>query len=99
MKIGFDFDDTLSTNKGKNIAKLRKSQGHTLYIVSARNEVGEDMLSVGADLGIPKERIFAVGSNLEKLKKIEALKLNYFYDKNPDVVKSLNKYGIKASLV
>ena len=40
MKIGFDFDDTLTTTKGMNIAKLRRSQGHELFIVSARNEVG-----------------------------------------------------------
>ena len=96
MKIGFDFDDTLTTTKGMNIAKLRRSQGHELFIVSARHEVSEEMKTKGAELGIAPSKIFATGSNLEKLKKVEALGLKLFYDNNPDVVKALNGYGIKS---
>ena len=54
------------------------------------------MKNKGAELGIPALKIFATGSNLEKLKKVEALGLGLFYDNNPDVVNALNDYGIKA---
>lgn len=32
-KIGFDFDDTLTTISGTNIAQHRKAKGDELYIV------------------------------------------------------------------
>ena len=35
MKVGFDFDDTLNTISGTNIAQHRKAKGDTLYIISA----------------------------------------------------------------
>ena len=96
MKIGFDFDDTLTTTKGKNIAKFRAMQGHTLYIVSARDKVSEEMIALGKRMSIPEQRIFAMGSNLEKIKKVESLGLGLFYDNNYDVVNALNRYGINA---
>ena len=35
-KISFDYDDVLSTEKGKELAKRKMSDGNTVYIISAR---------------------------------------------------------------
>jgi hypothetical protein len=96
MKIGFDFDDTLTTEKGMRIARFRNTSNNELYIISARHQVGSDMLSKGKDLGISPSHIFATGSNKAKVEKIASLGLRMFYDNNNDVIEALHSAGIKA---
>lgn len=96
MKVGFDFDDTLTTRSGTNIAQHRKAKGDTLHIVSARNEVSDDMKRKAELLGIPLSNIHATGSNKAKVEEVISLGLEVFYDNNPDVISELRKAGIKA---
>ena len=88
-KISFDYDDTLSTDKGKELAK---KQTGTLYIISARNDK-EGMLSTAKELGIPSSRVYATGSNKAKVEKIKELGISKHYDNNPDVIKELGNIG------
>ncbi len=88
-KISFDYDDTLSTERGKELAK---NQQGTLYIISARSSK-EGMLSTAKELGIPESRIYATGSNKAKVEKIKELGIDKHYDNNPDVIKELNGIG------
>lgn len=88
-KISFDYDGVLSTDKGTELAK---SLNDTLYIISARREK-DGMINKGNELGIPEERIYAIGSNKAKIDKILELGIDLHYDNNPDVVKELGKHG------
>jgi len=96
MKIGFDFDDTLTTEKGMRVARFRNSPNNELYIVSARHELGSDMLAKAKELGIGWNHVFATGSNKAKVEKVASLGLHIFYDNNIDVIEALKSAGIKA---
>ena len=96
MKVGFDFDDTLTTEKGMRLARFRNNPHNELFIVSARHEVGSDMLAKAKELGISSGNIYATGSNKAKVEKVIKLGLAYFYDNNKDVIDALNSKGVKA---
>lgn len=81
-KIGFDFDNTLSTSRGQN---LFKSLSGTMYVITARNHQSPDVFKVTDRLGIPRSRVFFSGSNQNKVQKIKELGLDVFYDNNPSV--------------
>ena len=93
-KVSIDYDDTLSTDKGKQLAKRLISEGKDVYIISARHDV-EGMLSVAKELGIPESRVYATGSNSAKVEKIKDLGVTKHYDNNSDVVKELGSIGSK----
>ena len=96
MKVGFDFDDTLTTEKGMRVARFRNNPNNELYIVSARHEVGNDMLEKAKELGISSSHVFATGSNKAKVEKVLQLGIAFFYDNNKDVMDALNSKGVKG---
>lgn len=97
-KISFDYDDTLSTNKGKELAKKEIELGNTVYIISARSDKNA-MLGVAKDLGIPEGRVYATGSNKAKVEKVKELGIQKHYDNNSDVIKELGSIGEKFMLM
>ena len=93
-KVSFDYDDTLTTLRGKAKAKEEIKKGNTVYIISARNnKLG--MKIVANELGIPDSRIYATGSNLAKVRKIRELGIDKHYDNNSDVIRDIPEIGIK----
>ena len=92
VKISIDYDDTLSTERGKELAQRLINDGDIVYIISARND-GEGILSVAESLGIPTSRIYETGSNSAKIQKIKDLGITKHYDNNSDVVKELGSVG------
>ena len=94
QKISFDFDDTLSTAKGKELASKLISEGNLVYIISARSNK-EGMLDVAGELNIPESRVYATGSNNLKIEKIKELGINKHYDNNADVINELGSIGEK----
>ena len=95
-KVSIDYDDTLSTSRGKDLAKRLIAEGKAVYIISARQDK-EGMLSVAKDLGIAESRVYATGSNKAKVEKIKELGITKHYDNNADVVKELGSIGSKFS--
>ena len=97
-KISFDYDDTLSTKKGYELAQSLIKQGATLYVISARTDkqgIIKDLYDDASDsLIIPATRIYAMGSNKAKVEKIKELGINKHYDNNPDIIKELGPIGI-----
>jgi hypothetical protein len=91
-KVSFDYDDTLTTNKGKELAKRKIEEGKTVYIISARHSVS-NMLSTAKELGIPLSRVYATGSNKAKVEKVLSLNIGTHYDNNTDVVNELKGIG------
>lgn len=51
------------------------------------------MLSKAKELGIPESRVYATGSNENKIAKIKELGINKHYDNNENVVKELEGIG------
>lgn len=96
-KVSFDYDDTLSTDKGKETAKRLINQGDTVYIISARNDK-EGMIGIAESLNIPASRVYATGSNSAKIEKIKELGISNHYDNNPDVISKLKESGINGIL-
>ena len=95
-KVSIDYDDTLSTSRGKDLAKRLISEGKAVYIISARQDK-EGMLSVAKDLGIDESKVYATGSNKAKVEKIKELGITKHYDNNADVIKELGSIGSKFS--
>ena len=93
-KISYDYDDTLSTERGKQMAVNDIKNGATVYIISARQDK-EGMLTTAKELGIPESRVYATGSNKAKVEKVIELGIAKHYDNNADVIKELNKVGQK----
>ena len=89
-KISFDFDGTLNTTKGKELAKSFKDA--QLYIISARDNKTE-MYKIADEVGIPTFRIYAMGSNELKVFKIKDLGIKTHYDNNIEVIKQLPGVG------
>jgi len=97
MKISFDYDGTLSTAKGTEMAKEFIAKGKDVYIISARHlKVG--MINKAQSLGIPVSRVYATGSNKAKIEKIQSLGIEEHYDNNKDVIDILNQLGINGKL-
>jgi hypothetical protein len=91
-KISFDYDGTLSTLKGTELAQSLIDSGAEVYIISARGDK-EGMLSKAEKLGIPVGRVYAMGSNKAKIEKIKELNIVTHYDNNADVIRELGDIG------
>jgi hypothetical protein len=91
-KVSFDYDDVLSTEKGKELANRLIKEGALVYIISARREK-DGMLKTAQDVGIPESRVYATGSNKAKLEKVKELGIQTHYDNNPDVINELGNVG------
>ena len=97
-RVSFDYDETLTTAKMMDKAKELISQGVDVYIISARHRA-VPMFSRADELGIPKSRIFATGSNKAKVEKILALNMDVHYDNNPDVIDALKGTNTRGVLI
>ena len=91
-KISFDYDSTLSTKKGTDLAKKLIKENNDIYIISARH-LKSGMLNKAKELNIPMNRVYATGSNVNKINKIKSLKIQTHYDNNSNVIKELNGIG------
>lgn len=88
--ISFDFDDTLSTDRGLQMAQ---SMPNEKYIISARAEVTPDMIERARAAGISEDRIFATGSDKAKIAKIKELGINRHIDNKQSVINKLGSAG------
>ena len=90
-KISFDFDDTLDTQKGQEMAKAKIAQGYTVYIVTARQQTdAAEVLKVADELGIPKSQIYFT-NGADKWKLISKLGISEHYDNNQEQVDKINQ--------
>lgn len=98
LKVSFDYDETITTSPIQEKALQLINSGNDVYIISAR--IDKDKIIALADkLGIPHSRVYATGSNDNKLEVINRLKIDVHYDNNPDIIKSLkgtNTKGVKV---
>jgi hypothetical protein len=88
-KVSYDYDGVLSTDAGKEKALRDYQAGNLVYVISARHDK-TSMLNVARELHIPSDRVYATGSNREKVKKIDSLGIEIHTDNNPDVILQVN---------
>ena len=88
QRVSFDFDGTLNTDVGRAYLEEEKSKGSEIYIISARKDA-EYIQGFAIANGISKERVFAMGSDEEKIAKIKDLGIVKHYDNNKSVVESV----------
>jgi hypothetical protein len=91
--VSFDFDDTLSTDLGLQMAKSNPSSNK--YVISARSEVTPDMIARARQAGIPDSNIFATGSDEAKVAKIQELGIKKHLDNKKSVI---DRLGFKGRL-
>jgi hypothetical protein len=81
-KVSFDFDDTLSTARGQEIAKRNILQGKEVYIITRRNEYNSsEVYRMAEKLGILKSKVFFTNGQY-KWMTIKRLGIGTHYDNN-----------------
>jgi len=93
-KVSFDYDDTLTTQKGISLLEEAISSGKVVYIISARN-TKTGMLPLADKYKISFDKVYATGSNKAKVEKILELGITEHYDNNQDVIDKLPSIGKK----
>jgi hypothetical protein len=93
-KVSFDWDGVLSTKEGRDLLEKEIGFGNYVYIISARGSVSNEMRQLASDYKIPLDRIYAVGSNVQKVRKIKDLGIIRHYDDNPVIKVELPKETI-----
>lgn len=94
-RVSFDWDETLSTARGKKLLENELSRGSIIYIISARNLTTQTMYDVANEYGIPASHIYTTGSNKAKVEKVKELGIKRHYDNNVNVVNDLGGVGIR----
>lgn len=90
-KISIDFDDTLSTPKGKELAIKLIDEGNDLHIVTRRNKNDSaEVYKVAEEVGIPKENIHFTGGEL-KYKTLQQIGVDSHIDNNPDELNAIKE--------
>jgi len=92
VNIGFDFDGVFS-NKGFRdffIKKVLNTENNKFFIITSRDEIGEEIIKVVEESGIdiPRERMFAMGRFLNNGRirnkagfiRSKELPIDYFFD-------------------
>jgi hypothetical protein len=97
--VSIDFDDTLNTEKGKQLAMDLIDSGVDLHIITRRNKnQSGEVYDVAEELGIPKDKIHFTGGKL-KWEMIKALGITKHIDNNPDELDAIkeNLPGVKTT--
>jgi hypothetical protein len=72
-KVSIDYDDTLSTDRGKELAKKLMQEGKDVSIITRRqSDQLEEVKKVADELGIPRDKVHATDGKLkwETIKKL-----------------------------
>ena len=90
-KISIDYDDTLSTQRGKDLARRLINEGNDLYVVTRRHKSqGNEVYRDAQLVGIPKDRVFFTEGRL-KWQKLKELGIQRHIDNNPDEIAAIKK--------
>jgi hypothetical protein len=90
MPISFDYDGTLSTKKGKDLASKFIAEGKDVRILTARQKDGDntDLFSTAKELGIDK--IYFTNGR-DKWSFVQKYKIKEHYDNNKEQVDKINE--------
>ena len=90
-KVSFDFDDTLSTERGQALAKQKQDDGKEVYIITRRQQTESKAIYEIADkLGIPHSRVHFTNGKM-KWEEVKRLNIGTHYDNNQKEIDLINK--------
>ena len=88
-KISMDYDDTLSTDRGKELAKKLLKEGNDVSIITRRQADQMDAVyNTAMELGIPKDKVHATNGKL-KWETIKKLGIERHIDNNDNELKAI----------
>jgi len=99
-KISFDYDGTLSTTKGKELAAEKIATGHDVWIITARQREDNNnaVYRTAELLGIPRSRIkFTNGK--DKWRFMQRYDIDIHYDNNQDQVDKINANTLTRAIL
>jgi len=105
MRIGFDFDGTLSNEAfGNFIKEIAPSLNkHTLVLITSRGGIGDDIGERVKELGLDIKQFFAMGNTVHLHKadfvKDSGMSLDLFFDNDPYDVEAFTKAGILCMFI
>lgn len=89
--VSMDYDDTLSTDRGKEIAKQLISKGVDLHIITRRQETaGGPVYKTAEELSIPRNKVHFTNGKL-KWETIKRLGITKHYDNNKNELEQIKK--------
>ncbi len=98
-KVSYDYDDTLSTEKGQKQAIADIKAGKQVYIITRRQK-SQEVLDIASKLGIPQSKVIFTNGQL-KWSAIKHYGIGTHYDNNQNEVDKINTMtqakGIKFS--
>ena len=92
-KVSLDYDDTLETQRGKDLARRLINSGYDVYVVTKRqSSQNADVERIAKEVGIPKDRIYYTAGRM-KWETIKRLGISRHYDNSQDEIDALRKYA------
>ena len=92
MRVSFDYDETLSTAQGQQLAKRHLSLGDEVYIVTARQQGnGAIVYDMAQKLGIPKQNVYFTGGR-DKWQTLKRLRIEQHYDNNREQIDLIKEF-------
>ena len=92
--VSFDWDGTLTTERGVRMLEDERRRGSIIHIISARPYPTEDMFDLMRKYDIPSTHLHTVGSNQRKIELVKRLGIQRHYDNNPQVLRELGDVGM-----
>jgi len=92
--VSFDWDGTLTTDRGVRMLEDERRRGSIIHIISARPYPTEDMFDLMRKYDIPSTHLHTVGSNQRKVELVKRLGIKRHYDNNPQVLRELGEVGM-----
>lgn len=90
-KVSIDFDDTLSTPKGQDLAKRLIAEGKNVYIVTRRqSSASAEVYKVTDELGIQRSKVYFTNGKM-KWEEIKKLGIGTHYDNNQKEIDLINE--------
>lgn len=91
MKISFDYDGTLTNERGREIALKAIEEDHDVYIVTARTDNRmRPVYELAEELDLDDDHVINT-SNADKWRAIAEHEIEIHYDNNEEQVKKINE--------
>jgi len=92
QKVSIDYDDTLSTERGKELAKRMLKEGKDVSIITRRqSDQLEEVYKTADELGIPRDKVHATNGKL-KWETIKKLGIEKHIDNNQNEIDSIKEH-------
>jgi hypothetical protein len=91
MKVSIDFDDTLSTQRGQDLARYIMNNGYDLYVVTRRQKSqSADVYAIADKLKIPRDKVIFTNGRL-KWETLKRLGIQKHIDNNPEEIMAIKE--------